>query len=82
MIKAVSNSEGSGPLVGVPSLSFGFGFRGLAEGESARRAVELDRAIETGVECCAARACSSAIRVSTACLRRWNRQVSVLTRLR
>ena len=79
MTKAVSNSEGSGPRAGVPSLSFGFAFRGLAEGESVRRAVELDLATGAGADFW--RACSSAIRESTACLRRWNGQVSGLARL-
>ena len=44
--KAFSNSEGSGPLAVIPSLSFGLGLRGFDEGESVLdvglRAVEPD----------------------------------------
>jgi hypothetical protein len=71
--KAFSNSEGSGPLAAIPSLSFGLGFRSFDDGESVLdvdlRAEEAD--LDTGVPAAFWRACSSAIRESTAFFNRF-----------
>jgi hypothetical protein len=77
--KAVSNSDGSGPLP-LPLLSFGFGLCGLDEGESVRevdlRAEEAD--LDTEGEAVAFwRACSSAMRESIAPLIRFGTDSSV-----
>ena len=68
IMKAFSNSEGSGPLAVSPSLSFGLGLRGFDDGESVLdvdlRAAEVD--LDVGAPVSFWRACSSAIRESTA----------------